>query len=159
MPIAYPRRLFLAGLALLGLSPLTARIWTDSQGRTLEAELVSVTATAVNVRRADGRSLSLARAQLSAADQAFVDAAAAATPQATGTTADRVNAPATASAPGGGDFNEFNRLLGLPVLADGLLWDDEPAAVARQLKLTVEGKNAHFEGYRGYRKACSGPRR
>jgi hypothetical protein len=150
MPIAYPRCLFLAGLALLGLSPLTARIWTDSQGRTLEAELVSVTPTAVNVRRADGRSLSLARAQLSAADQAFVDAAAAATPQATGTTADRVNAPATASAPGGGDFNEFNRLLGLPVLADGLLWDDEPAAVARQLKLTVEGKNAHFEGYRGY---------
>ena len=164
MPVARPRRLLLAGLTLLGLLPLPARTWTDTQGRTLEAELVSATPTAANVRRADGRTLTLSLAQLCAADQAFVAEAAAAAakaipapadPQTTATPA----GPATeatkagaAAAPGSGDFNEFNTLLGLPVLTDAQLWDDEPAAVARRLKLTVEGKNAHFEGYRAYPK-------
>ena len=132
-----PRRLRLASLALITCASLQARTWTDTQGRTLDAELVSATATEIKVLRTDGRTVTLGIAQLSAADRAFLTQKSASA------------APAAQSVPSA-DFNELNTLLGLPLLADESLWDDVPAEVARRLKLNVEGKNEHFEGYRAY---------
>ena len=120
-------------LALLLTSPANARTWTDTQGRTLEADYVSATPAEVTLRRTDGRTFTLALTLLSPADRYFItqQIAAAATPPAR-------------------DFNELNTLLGLELLADATLWDDEPAAVARRLHLPVEGKTDRFEGYRAY---------
>ncbi|HSI09487.1 MAG: C39 family peptidase [Rariglobus sp.] len=129
-----------AALALLfAFTPLHARTWTDSQGRTLEADYVSATATDVTLRRAaDNRTFVLPLATLTAADRNVVSAQLAA------------SSAAKPSAPPARDFAELNTLLGLPLLADDTLWDDEPAAVAKRLRLPIEGKTDRFEGYRAY---------
>lgn len=119
-------------LGLLWFAPLHARTWTDTQGRTLEADYVSATAADVTLRRsADARPFTLPLATLSAADRDFVSA--------------QLSASAAAS-----DFNVLNTALDLPLLADDTLWDDEPASVARRLDLPLEGKTDLFEGYRAY---------
>jgi hypothetical protein len=151
MSAALPHRIRLACLGLVCATALHARTWTDTQGRTLEADFIGATPTAVSVRSPDGRTLSLPRAQLSSADLAYVDQQAGAQAPAP----QRIDKPAAPPTPaaketGSLDFNAFNALLGLPLLADETLWDDSPAEVARRLKLTVEGKNAHFEGFRAY---------
>jgi hypothetical protein len=134
-------------LAILALAfasfsaPLHARTWTDTQGRTLEADFISATATDVTLRRtADARTFVLPLATLTPADRDFISTQLATSP------ASLSPSPA-ATAPG---FTALNTALGLPLLADDTLWDDEPAAVARRLKLPVEGKTDRFEGYRAY---------
>ena len=62
----------LACLGVLCTTTLQARTWTDTLGRTLEADFVSATPTEVNVRRSDGRTLSLPIAKLCAEDLAYV---------------------------------------------------------------------------------------
>lgn len=124
---------FGALLALLFTASVNARTWTDTQGRSLEADYVSATPAEVTLRRADGRTFTLALTLLSLADRDFV------TQQTT---------PAVTSSTR--DFKELNTLLGLELLADTTLWDDEPAVVARRLHLPVEGKTDRFEGYRAY---------
>ncbi|MET0263026.1 MAG: hypothetical protein ABW223_09025, partial [Rariglobus sp.] len=116
---------------MLLVASLQARTWTDIQGRALEADYVSSTPEAVTVRRTDGRNFTLPLATLSAADREFVAAQTAATTR---------------------DFKELNTLIGVELLADDTLWNDEPAAVARRLKLPLEGKTDRFEGYRVYPK-------
>lgn len=123
-----------AAFSILLAACVHARTWTDTQGRTLEADYVSATATEVTLRRPDGRTLPLSLALLSPADREFVA---------------QLPAAAAATKPGR-DFNELNALLGLKLLADDTLWDDEPAAVARRLDLPLEGKTDRFEGYRAY---------
>ncbi len=60
-------------LVLVLALPAWSREWTSSDGRKLEAELVSSTADEVTVKRAaDGRVFTLALVQLSAEDRAFV---------------------------------------------------------------------------------------
>jgi hypothetical protein len=137
-------------MGLLCLTALQARTWTDTQGRTLEAELISTTSTEINVRRPDGRLATLALTQLSAPDLAFVAQQAD-----TSTPSPHRPEPLAAAAhftavASRYDFNELNALLGLPLLADASLWDDSPAEVAQRLKLTVEGQNALFAGFRAY---------
>ncbi|MDF3057709.1 MAG: hypothetical protein K0R17_1924 [Rariglobus sp.] len=136
-----PRPLFTAfpaaALAFVLAACAQARIWTDTQGRTLEADYVSASVSEVTLRRPDGRTFTLALTLLSPADRAFV----------TQKTAPTAVAPPPSSP---GDFEELNTLLGLPLLADDSLWDDTPATVALRLNLPLEGKTKHFEGYRGY---------
>jgi Peptidase_C39 like family len=125
--------LALALLVASALAPLHARTWTDTQGRTLEADYVSATATDVTLRRsADARTFTLSLATLSTADRDFVAAQLA------------------ASTPAAPDFTTLNTSLDLPLLADATLWDDAPSAVAARLKLPLEGKTDRFEGYRAY---------
>jgi hypothetical protein len=159
MLAALPPFIRLACLGVLCTTALHARTWTDTQGRTLEADFVSATPTEINVRRADVRTLSLSRAKLSSEDLAYVDQQASApepaplpAPSATPQRSEKPAAalPPKAEAGTGVDFNAFNTLLGMPLLADETLWDDSPADVARRLKLAVEGKNAHYEGFRAY---------
>lgn len=133
-----PRSAFVpsALLTLLGLASAAsaeARTWTDTKGRTIEGDYLSATSADVTLRRSDGRTFTLPLTLLSPADRKFVDQ----------------QAKPTASAPAL-DYNEFNTLLGLPLLVDGTLWDDEPATVALRLNLPLEGKTKLFEGYRGY---------
>ena len=154
MLAALPYCIRLACLGLLCGTALHGRTWTDTLGRTLEAELVSTSASEVTVRRPDGRTVSLQLALLSAADQDFVRLQAAsptATPQ-HGEPPVSTAPLATATTVAGVDFNMLNTLLGLPLLADESLWDDSPAEVAQRLQLSVEGKNAYFEGFRSYHK-------
>ncbi len=128
--------------ALLSPAPAQARIWTDRQGRTIEAEFVSANETAVTIRRDDGRSFEVPLATLADDDRAYVAAQLAA----------QSPSPAPTAAAGlpPFSFDEFNALLGLKLLADSELWDDEPATVARRLRLPEEAKTEHFESYRAY---------
>ncbi|AHF89399.1 hypothetical protein OPIT5_03075 [Opitutaceae bacterium TAV5] len=129
------------GLAALAL---TARTWTDTQGRTVEAGFVSATETTVTIRRDDGQLFRLELERLSWPDRDWVAAQAA--PK-----------PAWAKDPGEGmpgrtidPVREINPLLGLELFADDNLWDDEPGAVAARLRLPEEGRTRLFESYRVY---------
>jgi len=118
-------------LLLCTLATLHARTWTDTQGRTLEADYVSANAAEVTLRRsADARTFVLPLTTLSATDREFISTQLA--------------------SPAASDFNTLNTSLDLPLLADDTLWDDEPAAVASRLGLPLEGKTDRFEGYRAY---------
>lgn len=68
------RGLQLAGvvLALVGLGPLEAREFVGKNGRKIEAEIVSKTDTDVELELADGKTVKVPIASLSAADQLFV---------------------------------------------------------------------------------------
>jgi len=128
-----PLRLLSVGL-LLAVS-LSARTWTDTQGRTIEAEFVKASVSTVTIRRADGQVFELPLASLSSTDRDYVAVQAAPTP---------AKAKIT--------FQEINTLLGLGLLADDNLWDDVPADIAARLHLPPEDKTPHFESYRSYPK-------
>ncbi|MBC2595155.1 redoxin domain-containing protein [Ruficoccus amylovorans] len=66
------RRLIYFLLLSLAAFPAHARTWTDSQGRTMEAEAVSVGEDTVTFRKADGGTYSFPMASLSEADQAYL---------------------------------------------------------------------------------------
>lgn len=107
-----------------------ARTWTDTQGRTIEADYLASTATEVTLRRSDGRTFTIPLSTLSTDDREFVA---------------QQSAPPPAR-----DFQELNKLLGIPLLADESLWDDTPSEAARRLGLPEEGRSDLFEGYRAY---------
>ncbi len=125
------------GLLVFTLSfstPLTAvpRVWTDRDGRTLEAEFIRADPLNVVVRRSDGREFTLARARLSAADQVFLDSLAT-TPEV---------APDWIAG--------LNEALGVRLFADDQLWDDEPGSVANRLRLPPESTTTGAESWRAY---------
>lgn len=49
------------------------RKWTDTSGRSFDGSLVSATADAVEVKRADGKTFTISRAKLSKEDNAYLD--------------------------------------------------------------------------------------
>ena len=63
---------FIASLFFLVSSPLAARTWTSTEGRTIEAEFISADANNVKIRRSDGRTFDFPIIRLSQADQDFV---------------------------------------------------------------------------------------
>ncbi len=136
-------------VAIFPFVSASARTWTDRQGRTIEANFVSASETAVIIRRDDGRSFEVPLANLSDDDRAFVVAQRATPPTADSATSTIPDAPNAADALPF-SFEEFNAMLGLQLLVDSVLWDDEPATVARRLRLPVEAKTEHFESYRVY---------
>lgn len=80
-PISIMHRLVIS--LLLGLTQISsARTFTDVQGRKLEAEIVSVEANSVRIRRADGQVFSLPLSTLSAEDNAYIQKWKAAAPPA-----------------------------------------------------------------------------
>ena len=68
-------RLPVLGIVLLFFIPLflQAKIWTSSDGRTLEAELVEYKDGVAQLKRPDGRTVAVKKEQLSQADQAFLE--------------------------------------------------------------------------------------
>ncbi|EIP97221.1 hypothetical protein OpiT1DRAFT_01653 [Opitutaceae bacterium TAV1] len=130
---------------------LTARTWTDTQGRTVEAEFVSATQSTVTIRRDDdGRTFDLPLDRLSETDRAWVAARIAG--DNAGSSSENKTTEAGGLAPSqlAVPVEEFNALFGLPLLADDNLWDDEPASAAGRLRLPEEGRTSHFESYRVY---------
>jgi len=73
MPIIF--RLPVFGIVLFLLVPLflQAKIWTSSDGRTLEAELVEYKDGVAQLKRPDGRTITIKKEQLSQADQDFLE--------------------------------------------------------------------------------------
>ena len=65
--------LYLA-LGLSMMPALTARTFTDAKGRTMDAEIVSVSGTNVTIKRADGQTFTVPATSFNAADQAFIKA-------------------------------------------------------------------------------------
>lgn len=55
-------------------APLSARTFTDSKGRVMEAEIVSVSGANVTIKRTDGQTFTVPAATFSALDQAFIKA-------------------------------------------------------------------------------------
>jgi hypothetical protein len=63
-------------LALSAATPAAARTWIDAEGRPLEGEFVQLTGTSVQIRLADGETVSVHVRSLSKADQEFVQSRA-----------------------------------------------------------------------------------
>ncbi|TAG33623.1 MAG: hypothetical protein EAZ36_00410 [Verrucomicrobia bacterium] len=137
---------WLLWLPVLG-SAQESRSWTDAEGRTLEASLVRADSASVIVRRtSDAREFTLPRARLSAGDLAYIDqrATSASPPTAAAPVehSPRVDLPPRAHA--------LNAALGLPLLAAGALWEEEPRAVASRLGLPPESRVVGAESWRAY---------
>ncbi len=134
-----------AALAFVSIFSLHAapRVWTDLDGRTVEAELVRADSASVVIRRAaDGREFTLPRDRLSPADLAFLSELPASPP---------------ASSPGASpssSLDALNRALNLPLFAPtpaaSTLWDEPPAALAARLKLRPESITPGAETWRIY---------
>lgn len=85
-----------AMLCLIGLPPTSAREWTSTDGKKLEADFISATADEVRVKRtADGREVTLPMGRLSEADRAWVKSQAASSAPKNGTTSPGANAGLT----------------------------------------------------------------
>jgi predicted peptidase len=82
-------RAILPSLLLLAFLPLNAREWVSADGRKIQADFVSATATEVKVKMA-GKDLSIPLSRLSAADQAWVK--------------EQAGKPAAAAKPVAGEF-------------------------------------------------------
>ena len=108
------------------------RLWTDREGRTLEAELVKADALNIIIKRSEGREFTLARARLSDADLTFLEAISA----------------KQQAAPDW--ITGLNTALGVPLFADAQLWDDVPSEVAGRLRLRPESETSGAESWRVY---------
>lgn len=127
-----------AFFAALAATELPARLFTDVQGRTIEAELVAYDGgSSVTIRRADGQQFDLPLDRLSEDDQAYVRAW---TPDGEGDSTE-VSAE---------EIKRMNDLLGLPLFADGSLWDDSAEETARRLGWPQESLTDTLSSYRVY---------
>ncbi len=137
------------------------RVWTDREGRTVEAELVRADATSVVIRRAaDGREFTLRRDRLSPADLAFLEqalTAARSAEDARRVAAQDPFAPrpsTTASIASSPSLATLNRALNLPLFSTAPsatpLWDEPPATIADRLKLPPESITPGAETWRVY---------
>ncbi|WP_269536981.1 C39 family peptidase [Cerasicoccus fimbriatus] len=127
----------LATTLLLAITALAsdARTFTDSHGRTLEAEIVAYDGgETVKIRRDDGQVFDLPLDRLSAGDQAYVQS-----------WLEAKSAPVSAD-----DIDRLNQLFGAELFADGNLWDDAPDDVAQRLGWPQESKTATQASYRIY---------
>ena len=152
---------FFSAVLLCAHPALTAapRVWTDRDGRTVEAEFVRADFTHVVIRRVgDGQEFTLRRDRLSPADIAFVEQTLAAENAAEN--ARRVAAldpfaprppeatPSVASLPWRETLNQaLNFLL---FSADADLWDESPATIAARLGLNPESTTPGAETWRVY---------
>ncbi|WP_309399018.1 C39 family peptidase [Cerasicoccus maritimus] len=120
--------------------PLQARTFTDTQGRTMEAEIVSYdSGDSVTIKRSDGLEFSLPLNKLSAADQDYIRQWK--TPEAP-----------TAKIATANDLNRINKIVGAELFADGNLWDDAPGDAAQRLGWPQESQTATQSSYRIYNK-------
>ncbi len=136
--------------------PLAAapRVWTDRDGRTVEAEFVRADTSAVVIRRVgDGREFTLPRNRLSDADLAFVARASAeaAKPPPGQTSPAPPHRPAeSADSEAPPWVAPLNAALDLPLFAETTLWDDSPTGVSERLKLRPESITPGYESWRRF---------
>jgi len=123
------RRIWLLGLFTAFIHCAPALTLTNQAGSEIEVEILQIEAKRIQLRMANGQETWYARELLSDASQAAI---------------------AELESDESERFLELNQLLGIPLFADALLWDDAPAAVAERLRWPPESKTKTQSSYRFY---------
>jgi hypothetical protein len=126
-------------LVTLSLSAQTdagLRVFTDTQGRTIKARLISVAADQVTVQREDGQQFTMAVSKLSAADQTFIK--------------QQASMKTPAAAVGAVTAAQLNEAVGREMFMDTALWERPAEQVAQQLELRPESKTKTQSSFRSY---------
>ncbi|WP_309386295.1 C39 family peptidase [Cerasicoccus frondis] len=132
-----PLRLLIALQLLLWPTLALAYTFTDTQGRTLEAEIVNYQGgDSVTIKRADGQVFDLPLERLSSVDQEYVRNWS---PEET-----------TGKEVSSDEIQRINELVGAELLADDNLWDDAPGDVAKRLNWPQESQTDTQASYRIY---------
>jgi len=142
--------LFLPGSAAItrGAADADSHTFTNREGRTIEARVLSFENGQVKIQRADGVQFTLAVATLSAADQKFLEEwkRQAALKPSVGSTA-----PAGATANAAVTLAALNEALGQSLLAgEGPLWQAGAEVVAARLKWPRESQTPTQMSFRAY---------
>lgn len=124
------RNLFIA-LSLL-INSLSAVQISDRDGRVIDVEIIQIEDARIEIRMANGQTTWLDRARLSEASNALVAAQ------------NKQDKDA---------LEALNQLLGIRLFADGNLWDDDTADVAKRLEWPKESQTDNQSSYRKYPKA------
>lgn len=122
----------------LTINPCLARTFTDTQNRTIEAELISVEDGVVRVRRSDGREFSIPIKNLSQADQDYIEDFVQ---------SDRADQPSSQPEE---PAEKLNQLFGIPLFEGSSIWDENPEVVAKRLGWPRESKTESFSSFRIY---------
>ena len=128
---------YLAILMLAGLASSTfAREWTDTRGRSVEAEVVKVNADRTVVLKTNrGETFTVPFETFVEDDVRHLDHLLS-----------RKGRGKLHAVP----WNELNELFGLEIWQDDLLWDDPTAAAAERMKMKKESKTDFMENHRAY---------
>ncbi len=128
-------------LLLFSCSIASAEIreFKDKQGRTIRAEIVSVSESDVSIKTEDGKSFQLKLDVFDEPTQQYIREwkqknEEAAPPKSTATL----------------DIKKINELFGLPVFSETSLWEEDPKLAAVRLLLPKESKTDFVESYRLY---------
>lgn len=120
------------------------RTFTNTAGKSVRARLVSSSGQQVVIALENGQQFPLALSSLSAADQEYIQKAAAAP-----------KAPAFKFTPGPNDKlppEAVNEAVGQPLFAEGALWEASAEEVAAKLGLKPESKTKTASSFRSYTK-------
>ncbi|MBN2686029.1 MAG: C39 family peptidase [Pontiellaceae bacterium] len=121
-------------VVLAAVITVDARVWTDTQGRTTEAELIRVHPNrTVELKTPGGKTVTLPFSTFSAEDVNYLESA--------------LSAPAQLHEV---SWEAMNKLFGLPLWKDNNLWDDPCREVARRTRLRQESSTEFLENYRVY---------
>ncbi|HEY5621491.1 MAG TPA: hypothetical protein VIR77_02715, partial [Pontiella sp.] len=125
---------------LLFLLPLlsVARHWTNSAGRTVDAEVVWIYPDrTVALKTESGKTVKLPFNTFSEEDQQYLEHLL-------------IRKLSGRGMPHPVSWKEMNRLFGLEIWQDDLLWDDSTDGAATRIKLSRESKTEFLENYRSY---------
>lgn len=124
-------KLIIALCAAVLAATLPAETLTDTQGRSIEVEILEVSDDSVKVRRSDGYVFDIPFSSLSEGSKLSLKAS---------TKPEEEN----------DDFEALNQLLGLNLWQDSNLWDDPPEQVAKRLGWPRESQTDTQSSYRIY---------
>ncbi len=126
-------------LLLLSSCILSAETLTDTQGRSIQVDILKVGNDSVSVRRADGVEFDIPLSRLDSASQELV----------------RAQPTNSESSKEAFDYAQLNDLLGIELWSDANLWDDAPQEVAYRLNWPQESKTKSQSSFRVYFKKRS----
>lgn len=141
--------LALALLVSLSAQAQEMRVFTNSQGVAIQAELVGVANGQATIRRQDGAQFTVAVTAFSPADQEYIRQwqPPASTP-AVMSAASVMRAPASPN--DALAVEELNALVGHELFGDAGLWDTEAGTVAERLSLRRESETSTQSSFRSY---------
>jgi len=116
------------------------RVFTNSQGKTIKAKVLSVDGTSAKIELDTGKEFTLPLSALSQADQEFLKTWSPGTPA----------PPAAIQTSGNVDLAAINEAIGHELFKDATLWDSSPEEVAERLGWRRESKTLNTESYRAY---------
>lgn len=119
------------------------RVFTNSQGVTIQAALVSVANGQATIRRQDGAQFTVAVTAFSPADQEYIRQW-----QQPSAAASAMRAPAGPN--DGQPAAELNTLAGHKLFGENSLWESEATAVAERLSLRRESETTSQSSFRSY---------